>query len=76
MKQSEFELREQGWREFHAWERSQPPTDRPFAELLTWLARSLEEARSRGDLVEEPAEEKAARVTRLKEALGAVRTSA
>jgi hypothetical protein len=70
---SDHERRERAWREFHAWERSQPPPGPTFAEALVWLDSCLRIARRRGDLVEEPIEEKAARLARIREALAALR---
>lgn len=63
----------ESWEAFAAWERRQRSPERDFASLLRWLGDSLALARGAGNVLEEPAEEKAARVARTREKLATLR---
>lgn len=75
MDRADQERREQAWRAFHKWERSQPVPERPLGDLLAWLEEALRIARRAGALEEESPEEKATRIARLRHALAAIRPS-
>ena len=62
------------WEVAEAWSRSQPVEERPLEDLLVWVGRMLEVARSQGEVPEPTVEETVARHRAMRRALGSVRT--
>lgn len=70
---AQYRRRLRQWEVAEAWSRSQPVEEIPIEQLLTWVGRMLDVARSFGDIPEPSVEETVERYRGMRGALAAVR---